>query len=194
MKFVAIALAGLLCAAPGIARAETPDLVARISAYDDAVIAIMKSKGGLQARADRFEPLVREYYDMATIAGIVVGPKWSTTSSADRSAAMAALTRHSAITLARSFGTFEGEKFVVDPQVIARANNRIVKVTITSSGKRDLVFYQFREGPAGWKIVDVVSGGVSQLAAQRADVASTVASGGAAGLAQRFTKLDAAAR
>ena len=104
------------------------------------------------------------------------------------------LTRHSAVTLARSFGTFDGEKFSVDPQIITRANSRIVKVTIVSSGKKDLVFYQLREGAAGWKIVDVISGGVSQLAAQRADVASAVAAGGAAGLAQRFAKLDATVR
>ena len=194
MKFATIALAGFLSLAPGIVRAETPDLVGRITAYDDAVIAIMKSKGGLQARADRFEPLVREYYDMPAIAAIVVGPKWAAASSAERSAAIAALTRHSAITLARSFGTFEGERFAVDPQIIARAANRIVKVTITSASKRDLVFYQFREGAAGWRIVDVISGGISQLAAQRADVASAVASGGTVALTQRLTKLDAAAR
>ena len=191
MKFVTAALAGLLATVPGLAQAAAPDLVARITAYDEAVISVMKSKGGLAARAERFEPLVREYYDMPAIAAMVVGPKWATTSSEDRGAAIAALTRHSAITLARGFGTFDGEKFSVDPEIMTRGVSRIVKVTIQSSGKKDLVFYQMREGAAGWRIFDVISGGISQLAAQRADVASAVAAGGAAGLAQRFTKLDA---
>ena len=51
----------------------------------------MKSKRAVSsARADRFEPLVREYYDIAAIAAMVVGAKWPATSSDDRNAAIAA--------------------------------------------------------------------------------------------------------
>jgi phospholipid transport system substrate-binding protein len=194
MRLIVAVLTCLLSIVPGFAQTVAPDPASRIIAYDDSVIAVMKSKGGLAGRADRFEPIVREYYDMPAIAAIVVGPKWAATSSDDRAAAITALARHSALTLARSFGTFDGEKFNVDPQVISRGNSRIVKVTIISPGKRDLLFYQLHETPGGWKILDVISGGVSQLAAQRADVAAAVAAGGAAGLAQRFAKLDKAAR
>jgi phospholipid transport system substrate-binding protein len=194
MKPVIVALALLVTAVPCLVQAEAPDLVGRVGAYDDAVIAIMKSKGSLSSRADKFEPVVRAFYDMPATAAIVVGPKWATTSIDDRNAAIAALTRHSAVTLARGFGAFEGQKFSVDPQIIPRANSKIVKVTVRSSSSTDVIFYQLREGAAGWKIVDVISGGISQLAAQRADVASAVAAGGAAGLAQRLGKLDAGAK
>lgn len=194
MKSIPAAFASILMiTAPCHAQAAPGDIPARIAAYDDAVIAIMKAKGGLSARADRFESVVREYYDIPAMAAIVVGPKWAATPPEDRAAAVKALTRHSALTLARSFGTFDGQVFAIDPQIISRGTRRIVKVTITSSGKKDMVFYQLRDG-VQWKIVDVISDGVSQLALQRADVASTVSSGGAAGLVARFGKLDAAAR
>jgi len=193
MKSIAVALAAMLTAAPCFAQAVPGDIAARIAAYDDAVIAIMKAKGGLPVRADRFEAVVREYYDIPAMAAIVVGSKWAATSAEDRAAAIKALTRHSALTLARSFGTYDGQVFAIDPQIISRGTRRIVKVTITSSDKKDMVFYQLRDG-VQWKIVDVISDGVSQLALQRADVASTVSSGGAAALVARFGKLDAAAR
>ena len=193
MKFVAAALVTVLMAAPCFAQAALGDIPTRIAAYDDAVLATMKAKGGLSVRADRFEPIVREYYDIPSMAAIVIGPKWAATSAEDRAAAIKAMTRHSALTLARGFGTFDGQVFAVDPQIISRGTRRIVKVTITTPGKKDLVFYQLRAG-ATWKIVDVISDGVSQLALQRADVASTISSGGAAALVARFNKLDAVPR
>jgi len=194
MKFVAIAIAAVLTAVPCVAHAAPSDIPARIAAYDDAVVFAMKAKGGLSVRVDRFEQVVREYYDISAMAAIVVGPKWLAASADDRAAAIKALTRHSALLLARSFGPFDGQAFSIDPQIMARGTSRVVKVMITSSGKKNVVFYQLREGPTEWKIVDAISDGVSQLALQRADVASTISSGGVAAMVARLDKLDAAPR
>lgn len=176
-----------VAAIPMAAHAQAADPAARLGAYNDSVVAIMKQKLGLAARLDRFETLVRDYYDMPVIAQLVIGPKWAASSPADRAAAISALTRHSALSLARNFASYDGEKFVVDPGVISRGANRIVRVTIVSRGSKDVLLYQLRDG----KIVDVISGGVSQLAVQRSDAAAAVASGGAAGLARQLAKLDA---
>lgn len=189
-RFIVPALAAI--AMPAIVQAQSVEPTARIALYNDALIGIMKAKGGLSARTEKFEPIVREYYDMPTVAQLVVGPKWATSSPADREAAMAALVHHSAITLARNFSSYGGEKFVIDPAVISRGASKVVRVTIVSSDSKDVLLYQMRMGPGGWKIVDVISGGVSQLAVQRADVAGAVASGGAAGLAKQLGKLDGA--
>jgi phospholipid transport system substrate-binding protein len=69
---------------------------------------------------------------------------------------------------------------------------QLVTVTITSKGGGgDSLIYRLRESGGAWRIIDAVSGGVSQLAIQRADLATTIASGGAAGLAKRLAQLDA---
>ena len=181
-------LLGLAIAFP--AQAEPSDPAGRIAAYNDGIIAIMRQRLGFEARRGRFEALVREYYDMPVIAQLVVGPKWTGSSAADRSAAVAALTRHSAVSLAKNFVKFGGETFVVDPKVIERGASRIVRVRIGG----DTLLYVMRKGTGGWRIVDVVAQGVSQLAVQRSDVAAAVAAEGAGGLAKRLAKLDAAAR
>lgn len=183
--------AAVALATPALAADEA---AARLGAYDDAVIAIMKAKLPLATRIDRFQALVARYYDMPAIAALVVGPGWSGTSTGDRAAAIAALTRHSAISLARNFASYGGERFTVDPNVVTRGGSRIVRLTISSSGSRDTLLYRMQQGEGGWRIVDVVAGGVSQLAVQRADLASTVASGGAAGLARRLAQIDAKVR
>ena len=56
----------------------------------------------------------------------------------------------------------------------------------------DTLFYRMREAGGTWKIVDVISGGVSNLALQRADLASTVQSGGVSALVKKLAQLDSA--
>jgi phospholipid transport system substrate-binding protein len=178
----------LLLALPAAVQAQAADpAAARIGAYDDAVIGIMKAKLGTAARADRFTPLVKSYYDMPGIAALVVGPAWSGASASDKAAAIEALTRHSAVSLARNFKSYSGERFTVAPQVIARGAEKVVKVTIDT----DQLFYRMRQAGGSWKIVDVISGGVSNLALQRADLASTVQSGGIAAMVKKLGQLDA---
>jgi phospholipid transport system substrate-binding protein len=190
IRSVAATLALTVAIAAAPAQAQSADPVARIGAYNDGIIAIMKQRLALAARKDRFEALVREYYDMPVIAQLVVGPKWAGSSPADRTSAIAALTRHSAVSLAKNFVSYSGEKFVTDPKPIDRGASRIVKVRIGS----DTLLYVMRKGAGGWKIVDVVAQGVSQVAVQRSDVAAAVAADGAGGLAKRLAKLEATAR
>jgi phospholipid transport system substrate-binding protein len=185
--------AALIAAAPALA--ATGDPADRLSRYDDGVIAIMKAKLPLGQRIARFEPLVNSYYDMPASAALVVGPSWSNASAADRQAAITALAHHSAVTLARNFDSYDGQRFTVDPAVQSRGTSQVVKLTIQGRSSSNTLLYQMRRGSDGqWRIVDVVADGVSQLSVQRSDMASTVASGGAAGLAKRLGQLDAKAR
>jgi phospholipid transport system substrate-binding protein len=172
---------------PTVAQAQAIDAAQRMTGYNDAVIAIMKAKAPLPARADRFEPVVKAYYDMPTIAALVVGPAWTSASPADRAEAITALTRHSAVSLARNFASYSGERFTVDPKVIERGPDRVVKVTINT----DTLLYRMRQSAGQWKIVDVVSSGVSNLALQRADLQTTLEKGGIAGMVKRLGQLDA---
>ena len=90
------ALALALVAAPMAAQAQAGDpAAARISAYDDAVIGIMKAGGAsVSARADKFEPVVKNYYDMPAIAALVVGPGWACSPGAGPSQTLWARAHH----------------------------------------------------------------------------------------------------
>lgn len=184
-----------LTTSAGAAQAAAGDAATRLGQYDDAVIAIMKANLPLAQRIVRFEPLVRGYYDMPAIAALVVGPTWAGASAADRQAAVAALTHHSAVTLARNFDRFDGQRFSIDPATQTRGASQVVKLTIQGKSSSNQLLYRMQKGTDGqWRIVDVVAEGVSQLAVQRSDLAGTVQAGGAAGLASRLAKLDAKAK
>jgi phospholipid transport system substrate-binding protein len=116
-----------------------------------------------------------------------VGPGWASASPADKAAAIQALTRHSAVSLARNFTSYSGERFTVDPKAIERGPDRVVKVTINT----DTLLYRMRQSAGQWKIVDVVSSGVSNLALQRADLQATLEKGGIDAMVKRLGQLDA---
>lgn len=189
--------AGLALAAPAMVRAQAGDPAAsRMAAYDDAVVGVMKARLDLAHRADRFGAIVTTYYDMPAIAALVVGSSWPQATSAQRNAAIAALTRHSALSLARNFAKYDGERFTVAPNVASRGTSRIVAVTIGTAGGPagggdTRLLYQLRQASGEWKIVDVIADGVSQLAVQRADLARTVATGGVPALTRRLAEVDA---
>jgi phospholipid transport system substrate-binding protein len=187
-----IAAAALFAVAASGVHAQSVSPVATMEGYNDGVVAIMKAKLPIEARVARFEKLVADHYDMPAIASLVVGPKWTMASAAERKAVTEALTHHSAVSLARNFVSFNGETFTIDPAVASRGTSSIVKVTIAGKGEPAQLQYRLRQTPAGWRIVDVVSGGVSQVTLQRAELASTIGSEGMMGLAKKLAQRDAA--
>lgn len=190
-----ISIAALLAAAPAVVAAQpgTP-AASRIEAYNQAVIGVMKEgpKLGLKGREARFEPIVSQFYAMPTIAQIAAGAGWATASPADRQALVTAMTKHSAASLASNFDRYGGEKFTVNPQVKQRGADQLVASTITPpSGDATTLIYRMRDIGGQPKIIDVIAEGVSQLALQRADFATTVASGGVPALVRKLAAIDA---
>jgi phospholipid transport system substrate-binding protein len=180
----------LLVAAPVAAHAQTGDpAVQRIEAYNQALVGVMKQGKalGMAGRAERFQPIVETYYDNAAAAALVVGPAWVKASPADKAAAITALTRHNAVSHASNYKSFGGERFIADPKSVVRGGDRLVRVRIDSTQ----IVYRMRQAGGQWKIVDVLADGISQIAVQRADYASTVASAGVGGLAKRIAAIDA---
>jgi phospholipid transport system substrate-binding protein len=135
-----------VAASPVAVAAQASSAAARVGAYNAAIVSVMKSGGGLARRADAFEPIVREYYDMPAVSGLVFGPGWAKLSASDRATVTKALTRHSAVSLARNFTSYDGERFTVAPNVVTRGMTQLVTVTIASKGgSGDTLIYRLRE-------------------------------------------------
>ena len=179
-------IATVLVAADSRAAEATP--VARLTSYNDGVVAIMKARLPLAARVTRFETLVKAYYDMPGLTALVVGPKWASASPEDKAAAIAALTRHSAVSLAKNFADYDGERFTTDPNALPRGNSSIVKVTIAGKGDSAVLQYRLRQAGGEWRIFDVIADGITAL--QRAELASTIAADGIAGLTKKLAEKD----
>ena len=53
------------------------------------------------------------------------------------------------------------------------------------------MIYRMRQSGGQWKIIDVMSSGVSQLSMQRSELAQSIATGGVAGMVKTLDAIDA---
>ena len=173
-----------------IARAAEADpAVARIEAFDRALIDTMKQGTSLEAmgRYRKLAPVVEESFNLPVMTQFAVGPAWAGMSAADRQALVKAFTRLSIASYAHNFDRFGGERFVVDRRVESRGPDKIVQAHLIAGGKTVNLIYRMRQSAAGWRIVDVYYDNISQLTTRRSDFAAPLAAGGAKGLIAHLT-------
>ena len=184
------AAAAVFAAAPAVAA----DPAAVVGDFNNALVAAMQSGKGttLAARTAKLLPLVKATHDLPGMTRLVAGPTWATTGAADQKALIEAFSRHSALTYAINFSSFDGEKFTTEPRVDMRGADALVHGAIVAKDGTTQLNYRLHQVDGGWRIIDVFADGVSQIAVQRAEFAATIKAGGAAGLAAKLNAADEA--
>ncbi|HJT43666.1 MAG TPA: ABC transporter substrate-binding protein [Rhizomicrobium sp.] len=191
---LALTLAGApallaLQSAPAQAQAADP-AVAQVQGFYDVLLASMKSGGTPKSRYEKLKPAVEKAFDLSAMTATAVGPSWVSLSDADKKALIDAFSRMTIANYAKSFDSFDGEKFTVEPASIARGSDHFVKSSLKTSSETIAFNYRTHQVGSAWKITDVyLAGNISQMAQKRSDFAGTLASGGASGLAKRINAL-----
>jgi phospholipid transport system substrate-binding protein len=176
--------------APVRAQAADP-AVTQVEGFYDALQASMKSGGTAKSRYEKLKPAVEKAFDLPAMTAIAVGPTWATMSDADKKALTDAFSRMTIANYAKSFDSYGGEKFTVEPASIARGSDHFVKSAMKTSKETIAFNYRTHQVGSDWKITDVyLAGNISQMAQKRSDFAATLASGGPSGLAKRINALS----
>ena len=190
MRHALLPALALLAAAPAAAvHAQASDPAAQtIEKFDATLLEAMKGGKslGLQGRYRKLLPAVEGAFDVTTMSRYVVGPAWSTTPEAERSAIAKAFTRVIAANFARNFDDYNGEKFTI-VKVDTRLPNKLVRTQMSqkSGGPLELN-WQLHQAGGDWKVVDTLFGAVSQITAYKSDYAATLSAGGGKALAAKM--------
>jgi phospholipid transport system substrate-binding protein len=187
-----LAAAPVLTAFPiSAAQAQAADpSVAQVQGFYDVLTASMKAGGTAKSRYDKLKPAVEKAFDLPAMTATAVGPTWAGLSDADKKALIDAFSRMTIANYAKSFDSYSGEKFTVDPASVARGSDHFVKSTLKSSSDTIAFNYRLHQVGSDWKVTDVyLAGNISQMAQKRSDFAATLASGGPQALAKRINAL-----
>jgi phospholipid transport system substrate-binding protein len=180
---VASVMAALTGVGSAFAQAADP-AASRIEAFYASLLGAMKSGGSTPAK---LKALVEKSFNIPIMAQFAVGAPWTTMNKGEQEAIVAAITRYTATRYAREFPTFMGQKFTVTPASQQRGVDRLVKSEVSSQGDApEALMYRLREYAGSWQIIDVYFNGISQLATQRSDFASSLLEGGAANLVRKL--------
>lgn len=197
LKSLSVAL--LLTAAPAVLVLETAPVqaqaadpaVAQVQGFYDALTAAMKMGGSAKGRYEKLKPAVDKAFDLPAMTATAVGPTFATMSDADKKALVEAFSRMTIANYAKSFDSYGGEKFTVEPASITRGSDHFVKSTL-NTGKETIAFnYRTHQVGSDWKVTDVyLAGNISQMAQKRSDFAGVLASGGVSALTKRINALS----
>jgi phospholipid transport system substrate-binding protein len=183
----------LFAGAPALADSPTDPAVRQIAVFTDTLLDTMRQgkQLGITGRFNRLKPVVEQTFDIPTMTRLAVGPSWGSLSASDQQALTQAFERMTLANYARNFDGYNGEKFVIDPNVQTRNEDRIVQTTLVQTHDAPVPFiYRMRQNGGTWKVIDIfLNGYVSELATRRSDFASTIASGGSSALLKRINDL-----
>ena len=187
---VSLALLVLVAAMPAQAQGSDP-AAATVQGFYDALVASMKAGGTAKSRYEKLKPAVEQAFDIPGMTALSVGPSWSSISASDQKVLTEAFERMTIANYAGNFDSYSGEKFIVDPAVVARGSEKLVKSSLKPASGAAIPFnYRVHEANGGWKIVDVyLNGNISQLAQKRSDFGATLKTGGPQGLAKKIDAL-----
>jgi len=179
-------LAALLLLAAGQARSQLDAAGAEQSlAVVDALHAGLISLGtdevaaSGEARYAALEPLIRSTHDLAFIAERTIRRQWRDLGDADRQAFLAAFERLSVMTYASRFRSVGENTFRVYEALDAGSGRVQVRAAIVRPETEDIPLdYVLHDTGDGWRIINILADGVSDLALKRAEYQRVLSQGG----------------
>jgi phospholipid transport system substrate-binding protein len=142
-------------------------------------VARRQPQATIDERYRALEPLIVATHDLPYIAEFALRRQWGSLSESDRQRFVAAFQRLSVMTYAARFTNVGPETFKAATQGSLAEPKRVqVSTAIARTGAADVSLdYLLQQGAAGWRIINIVADGVSDLALKRAEYQRVLTSG-----------------
>ena len=162
---------------------DTP--MACIEALHDGLISLSveETPGGLAQRFQRLEPLIVATHDLPFIAEFSVRRHWARFDDEERDAFLQSFQRLSVMSYASRFVALSEDTFRIQESRVLGSGRVQVIASITRAEAPDIpIEYILNQNDAGWRIINVVADGVSDLALKRAEYQRVLGEGSVADL------------
>jgi len=188
---VRLALAVFLSLPIIAAGAETGPRAA-VQVLHGALLEVMRDAPtlGFAGRRDRLAPVVKQGFDMPYITRLVSGAHWKKMSGEQRTRLIDIFSQLTVATYAGRFDKFAGEEFAILAEKELKKGRTLVRSRLTDSGGKDIrLDYVLHRTDGGWRIVNVVANGISDLSLKRVDYTIVLRDGGFGALVGKLEKI-----
>ncbi len=169
--FILCALSVLVAAAPMQGHGAS----AVVEGFQAVLLKVMKQgkQLGYEGRYAQLAPAVKASHDLRTITQIAAGRYWGQLSDEQKDRLVEAFGRLGIATYASEFTSYAGETFKTISEDRTTQDDTIVHTVLTDpSGDDTHLDYILRRTEGGWRIINVIANGVSDLALRRAEFTS----------------------
>ena len=163
--------------------------VAPVQQLIDGLTRVMKAGRTVpfSQRFDMLAPVIDRTLDLGAILKASVGATWDNLPPDQQATLLQAFRRYTVASYVDGFDE-DNEHFVVNAEPRISGDEQIVRtLIIPDTGEQHRLDHVMRQGPAGWRIVDVLAdGAISRVAVQRSDFRQLIRQGGAAALTKNL--------
>lgn len=173
---VCFALA-ILGAAPVLGQQSEATPQATVEALHRALIEAAR-RTEVEERYRVLEAVVTATHDLPYIAEFALRRQWPALSAADRERFVAAFETLSVMTYASRFANVDADTFTITGSEPAASGRTTVTATVArANGEPVTLEYLLQRTDDGWRIINIVADGVSDLALKRSEYQAALASG-----------------
>jgi phospholipid transport system substrate-binding protein len=169
----ATVLLGLMAAPPAMLAADDPARAFVVAFAAKAVALLGDRKLGPDERARRFEALVRQSFELDTIAQLALGRYWRTASEPQRQAYVERFEQLVLASYAKRLNDYAGQTLEVG-EATPSGRDTMVASWIEGGDRPIRIDWRVRGTDAGPRFVDVVVEGVSLLVTHRNELAAVM--------------------
>jgi phospholipid transport system substrate-binding protein len=163
---------------------QKPDITSPQQTINNLHEALLKGmrggdKLGFQGRFKLLAPVIDRSHDLYFIAHIILGKLWTNLNREQQHIYIEHFRNLSISTYAGWFKTYEGERFeFLEKKTMPRNHVLVRSQLIQSNGDTVSFDYILRQGKEGWRIINVLADGVSDLALKRVEYRSILSKKG----------------
>jgi len=180
------ALAAIVAPAGGRAATGFGAVSAPIADLDVGLLAVMKAgqTTPFPRRFTMLDPVIGRVFNLPRILSMVVGFDWPDIAAAQRQKLLVVFRQYTVASYVANFKSYNGQQFRILPGLRAVGSEQVVTTEIVpQNGSPTRIDYVMLPAGNSWQATDVLlDGTISQVAVQRSDFQSVLASGGAPGL------------
>ncbi|OAI20860.1 hopanoid biosynthesis protein HpnM [Methylomonas koyamae] len=148
-----------------------------VDEFQNELLAIMKQGKtlGFSGRYDKLDVLVKKSHDLPKIARIVVGKQWEELTPEQQEKLETVFSRLSVSAYAHNFKDFSGESFNFVSEEETGRGGVVIHTNLVIPGEKDVKFdYMMKKKDDGWRIINIIADGVSDLALKRSEYTSVL--------------------
>ena len=174
-----------------IVRAD--DLTARqvVDDFQNELLAVMKQgkELGFKGRYEKLDVAVRKSHDLPKIVRIVVGKQWEELTVEQQDTLEKAFIKLSISAYAHNFKDFTGESFTFISEEETGRGGVVIHTNLHIPNEKDVKFdYMMKKKDEGWRIINIIADGVSDLALKRSEYTSVLSKDGFDTLIAKITE------
>lgn len=162
--------------------------------FQNELLSVMKlgKEAGFKGRYDKLDAAVRKSHDLPKIARIVVGKQWEELSAEEQAKLEKVFSQLSVSAYAHNFKDFGGESFTFLSEEETGRGGVVIHTNLHIPSEKDVKFdYMMKKKDDGWRIINIIADGVSDLALKRSEYTSVLSKEGFEALIAKISeKID----